>query len=144
MASLIWIFTISHTTKSRSQAYKLLKPHTYHSCRIDYFTTRVIIDWNNLTSDIFFKICYTVQTSDKVNACCVCVWTRSLIVHCVWTRLSSCSHMHAHLCLYVLIHAVTTYYLQELTYMDCRLPGKVVPLPKSDRRLKLVTMTQNT
>ena len=43
------IFTLSHNTHTR---LKLLKPPAYHLCRVNVFGTRVINDWNNLTSDI--------------------------------------------------------------------------------------------
>ena len=46
------VFTLSHNTQTRSHAYKLLKPPPHLSCRVNYFGTRVINDWNNLTSDI--------------------------------------------------------------------------------------------
>ena len=45
-------FTLSHNTQTRGHAYKLLKPPAHHSCRVNYFGTRVINDWNNLTSDV--------------------------------------------------------------------------------------------
>ena len=45
-------FALSHNTQSRVHAYKLLKPPAHLSCRVNYFGTRVINDWNNLTSDI--------------------------------------------------------------------------------------------
>ena len=45
-------FTFSHNTQTRGHAYKLLKPPAHLSCRVNYFGTRVINDWNNLTSDI--------------------------------------------------------------------------------------------
>ena len=37
---------------TRGHSFKLLKPPAYHLCCINVFGTRVINDWNNLTSDI--------------------------------------------------------------------------------------------
>ena len=31
--------------------FTVLKPPAYHSCRVNFFNTRVINDWDNLTSD---------------------------------------------------------------------------------------------
>ena len=45
-------FILSHNTQTRGHAYKIIKPLAHHSCRVNYFGTRVINDWNNLTSDI--------------------------------------------------------------------------------------------
>ena len=45
-------FTLSHNSHTRGHPFKLLKPPAYHLCRINFFGTRVINDWNYLTSDI--------------------------------------------------------------------------------------------
>ena len=45
-------FTLSHNTQTRGHAYKLLKLPAHHLCRVTYFGTRAINDWNNFTSDI--------------------------------------------------------------------------------------------
>ena len=45
-------FTISHNMHTRGHSFKLLKPPAYHLCRVNFFGTRMINDWNNLTSDI--------------------------------------------------------------------------------------------
>ena len=45
-------FTLSHNTHTRGHSFKLLKPPAYHLCRVNFFGTRVITDWNNLTTDI--------------------------------------------------------------------------------------------
>ena len=44
-------FTLSHNSHTRGP-FKLLKPPAYHLCCINFFGTRVINDWNYLTSDI--------------------------------------------------------------------------------------------
>ena len=36
----------------RGHSFKLLKPLVYHLCSVNFFGTRVINDWNYLTSDI--------------------------------------------------------------------------------------------
>ena len=41
-------FTISHNTHNRGHSFKLLKPPAYQLCRVNFFGTRVINDWNNL------------------------------------------------------------------------------------------------
>ena len=45
-------FTFSHNMHTRGHLFKLLKPPAYHSCHVNSFGTRVINNWNNLTSDI--------------------------------------------------------------------------------------------
>ena len=45
-------FTLSHNTHTRGHSFKLSKPPAHHLCRVNFFGTRVINDWNNLTSDI--------------------------------------------------------------------------------------------
>ena len=47
-----WTIYVSHNTHTRDHSFKLLTPPAYHLCRINFFDTRVINDWNNLTSDI--------------------------------------------------------------------------------------------
>ena len=44
-------FTLSHSTHTRGYSFKLLKPHANLLCRVNFFGTGVINDWNNLTSD---------------------------------------------------------------------------------------------
>ena len=46
------IFMFSHNTYTRDHLFKLLKPPAYHLCCVNFFGTRMINDWNNLTSDI--------------------------------------------------------------------------------------------
>ena len=48
-------FTLSHNTHTRGYSFKLSKPPAHHLCRVNFFGTRVINDWNNLTSDIVEK-----------------------------------------------------------------------------------------
>ena len=47
-------FTLSHNSHTRGHPFKLklLKPPAYPLCRVSFFGTRVINDWNYLTSDI--------------------------------------------------------------------------------------------
>ena len=45
-------FALSHNTHTRGHSFKLFKPPAHHLCRANFFGTRVINDWNNLTSDI--------------------------------------------------------------------------------------------
>ena len=44
--------TFPHNTLTRGHLFKLLKTPAYHSCHVNFYGTRVINDWNNLTSDI--------------------------------------------------------------------------------------------
>ena len=46
------LFTLSHNTHARGHSFKLFKPPAHHLCRANFFGTRDINDWNNLTSDI--------------------------------------------------------------------------------------------
>ena len=46
------LFTLSHNSHTRGHSFKLLKPPAYHLCRINFFGSRVINDWNYLTNDI--------------------------------------------------------------------------------------------
>ena len=41
-------FTLFHNTHTRG--------HSYHLCHVNFFGTRVIYDWSNLTSDIVTNI----------------------------------------------------------------------------------------
>ena len=62
-----YFFTFSHNTQTRGHAYKLLKPPAHLSCRVNYFITRVINDWNNLTSDIVGYSLLNVTGFDKTR-----------------------------------------------------------------------------
>jgi len=57
---VILIFTISQT---KGHAYKLL---TLYSCQINYFSTRVINDWNNLTTD-FVETLLNIKQYDSIG-----------------------------------------------------------------------------
>ena len=50
---------------TRGHLFKSLKPPVYHSCRVNFFDTRVINDWNNLTSDIVFSLNSFKSAVDK-------------------------------------------------------------------------------
>ena len=43
---------LGYNTHTRDHLFKSLKPPSHHSCYVNFFGTRVINDWNNLTSDI--------------------------------------------------------------------------------------------
>ena len=44
-------FKISHYIQTRDHSLKLLKPTAHCLCWVNYFSTRVINDWNNLPSN---------------------------------------------------------------------------------------------
>ena len=63
--------------------------------------------------------------STACESVCLDVLTRTIVFY--------------HTSTYVRTYTVTTYYLQELTYMDCRLKFKAGPLPKSDDSIETMT-----